>query len=91
MYPLLYLVLLSEFLIKISEKFIIYKGICRSVIKNLILLAQNIEDSITEELELKYFLCCTDRKSRTVLTIIAMNSLYSLLNNNDLGSIVSNL
>lgn len=90
-FPLLYLVLVGEFLQKIIPFNIIFSGICRSTLGEILLLARCIEDSIKEELELKYLLCCTDTQNRSVLSIIAANGFYSLLENNDVGSVITNL
>ena len=90
-YPLLYLVLLAEFLRKIGNRSVLYSRKCERTIHNLLLLCKCIEDTITEELELKYFLYTPDSQGRTVLTILALNGFYSLLENNDVGSIIHNL
>lgn len=90
-YPILQLVLMSEFLIKISQKSLLYKTTCIRIVDHLLKLAKFIQDSITEELELKHFLYLTDSKGRSVLNIISQNGFYTLLKNEDLGSIVSSM
>jgi hypothetical protein len=90
-FPLLYLVLLSEFLLKIAQHDIFFTGVCNSTANSLLVLAECLESTITEELELKNFVLCVDSQGRSVLKIIEMNKFYSLLSNNDIGSIISTL
>ncbi|OMJ66398.1 hypothetical protein SteCoe_36766 [Stentor coeruleus] len=90
-HPMLFLVLMAEFLLKISHVNIYHATLCRETANSLILLAKCVEDNIDEENELKYFMLCQDTQCRTVLTIIAMNNFFSLLENNDVGSIVNNM
>lgn len=90
-HPMMFLVLMAEFLLKIALINIYYATICKETAGNLILLAKCIEDNIDEENELKYFMLCQDTQGRTVLTIIAINNFFSLLENNDVGSIVNNM
>jgi hypothetical protein len=88
-FPLLQIVLVCEFLKKISEKSLLFKTACLRLMNDLLKLGKFIQDSITEELQLKHFLYSTDSKDRTVLSIISQNGFYSLLENNDLGSVVA--
>lgn len=90
-HPIMYLVLMAEFLLKISGINIYHSTICKETAENLICLAKCIEDNIDEENELKYFLMSKDTQGRTVLTIIAINDFFILLENNDVGSIINNM
>ena len=90
-HPILYLTLMAEFLLKIAPVNLYFSNICKKLSKDILSLAKIIEDCITEESELVYFLCCSDIRGRTALTIIAENNFSELLENNDVGSIVNNL
>lgn len=89
--PILFLVLMAEFLNKIAPVNIYYTTLCKSVSKESILMAQMVENNIDEETEMSYFLNCEDTQGRTALTVIALNDFFELLENNDVGSIVNNM
>jgi hypothetical protein len=54
-------------------------------------LGISIENSIKDEDELKYFLNQKDSKGRTVLTILSKNRFYTMLEDNEIGTIVSKM
>lgn len=89
--PILYLVLMAEFLIKIAPVNIYHTTLCKNLSSSTIALAQTIEDNIDEEKEMEFFLNSMDTQGRSTLTIIAMNDFFCLLENNDVGSIVNNM
>lgn len=90
-YPLLFIVLTCEFIQKVAKTTLHYKNTCNFLLSNLLSLGIHIQSSIREESELKSFVFLADSRKRTVLTIIAENGFYSLLENSDLGSIISNM
>lgn len=90
-FPLLFITLCAEFLMRLSEVSVEHTNRCISTVETLLEFGKEFEDNIGEEDELKYFLTQTDTRTRTVLTIISQNRFYSLLENDDVGSIVSKL
>ena len=90
-HPLLFLVLMCEFFLRLVPVSLEHKTRCERMVDILQDFASEIEDTIKEENELKYFLTQQDTRSRTVLTIISRNRFYELLEDEDVGSIVSKL
>jgi hypothetical protein len=90
-YPLLFLTLCAEFLMRLSEISVEHTNRCISAAELLLEFGKEIEDNIGEEDELKHLLTQVDTRARTVFTIISQNRFYSLLENDDVGSIVSKL
>ena len=82
---------MAEFLLKISTIDLYHISQCKLAVADLISLAKAIEDCITEENELDYFMSILDTQGRTVLSIIAINGFYKLLENHDVGSIINNM
>jgi hypothetical protein len=82
---------MAEFLIKIAPVNIYHTTLCKNLSTSTISLAKSIEDNIDEETEMEFFLNSSDTQGRSTLTIIALNDFFSLLENNDVGSIVNNM
>lgn len=90
-FPLLFITLMCEFFKKLAQKTLHYQKVCNLLVSQLLKLAIHIQDTITEEEDLRLFLQPTDTRKRSVLSIIAENGFYCLLENNDLGSIISRM
>ena len=89
--PLLFIALSAEFLTRLSEVSLQHETRCLTTAKFIIDFGMAIEDSIKEEEELKYFMTQKDSKGRTVLTICSDNRFYSLLEHDEIGTIVSKM
>lgn len=89
--PLLFCVLTAEFLNRISEASLQHQNSCTETAEVYIYLAKAIQDAIKEEHALKYFLEHQDATGRTVLTILSENEFYTLLENDEIGTIVTKM
>lgn len=89
--PLLFIALSAEFVTRLSGISLQHETRCLATAKFIIDFGMAIEDSIKEEEELKYFLTQKDSRMRTVLTICSDNRFYSLLEHDEIGTIVSKM
>lgn len=89
--PLLFIALAAEFLTRLSDVSLQHETRCLATAKFIIDFGMAIEDSIKEEEELKYFMTQKDSRNRTVLTICSDNRFYSLLEHDEIGTIVSKM
>lgn len=89
--PLLFCALTAEFLNRISEASLQHQNICSETSEIYKDLGRSIQDAIKEENELKYFLEQQDTTGRTVLAILSENEYYSLLENDEIGTIVTKM
>lgn len=86
--PILFCALVSEFLQKLSDISLQFKGKCNNITGDYLELAIALQDSIKEESELRYFLEQKDSEGRTVLDIYAENRFYTPLENEEIGTIL---
>jgi len=89
--PVLFVTLLAEFLYRLAPVNVHYSNICISTAETLVSFGKEIEENIKQEDKLEYFLLQEDSRSRTVLQIIAENRFYPLLEQDEVGAIVSKL
>lgn len=89
--PLLFCVLAVEFLNKISTVSLQYENRCKEAASQFIDLADYIEESFKDEDELSYALSRPDSQGRSALTIISRNQLLRLLENDEIGTIVTKM
>ena len=89
--PLLYCALTAEFLEKLSEVSLEHQNKCLNTARLFKQLGASIENYIQEELELRYFLLQKDSQGRSVLTILAENNFFEMLENDEIGTIVSKM
>ena len=89
--PLLFCVLVVEFMEKLINISSHYKSRC-DVTKGIYLsLACSIQETIQDEKSLKYYMTHSDTRNRTTFEIIAENKFYELLESDDVGMLVTKM
>ncbi|OMJ77010.1 hypothetical protein SteCoe_23489 [Stentor coeruleus] len=89
--PLVFCVLVCETMKKLGDSSSQYRGRCFSTLELYISLACSIQEAITEETCLKFYMSQKDTRDRTVFEIIAKNQFFELLENDDIGIMVTKL
>jgi hypothetical protein len=89
--PLLFVALSIEFLRNIAIVSLEHKGKCIAAAKLMEKFGRTIQGKIPDEEELSYLMTQADTSGRTVFTIVSKNRYYSLLEDDDIGTIVSKL
>jgi hypothetical protein len=89
--PLLFCVLAVEFLNKISSVSLQFENRCKEAAAQFIDLADYIEESYKDEDELSYALSKSDSLGRSALVMISRNQLLRLLENDEIGTIVTKM
>lgn len=90
-FPLVFCVLVCETMKKFGESSNQYRGRCFNTLELYISLACSIQEAVTEETCLKFYMSQKDTRNRTVFEIIAKNQLFELLENDDIGLMVTKL
>jgi hypothetical protein len=89
--PLLFVALSIEFLRAVAFASLEHKSKCLAAAKLMEKCGKILQAKIPDEDELKYFMTQTDTHGRTVFTIVSKNRYYSLLEEDDIGTIVSKM
>ena len=89
--PLLLCALTAELMERLSSVSLQHQTRCLATKSIFMGLGVSIEDCIKDEDELKYLLTQTDSQFRTVLTILSKNQYFSLLENDEIGTIVTKM
>lgn len=88
--PILHCVLVAQVMEKMKSK-IQFAGRCTDTQETYLDLALSLQEACTEESSLQYFMTQTDTCNRSVLQIIAKNKFYSLLENDQVGIIITKM
>lgn len=89
--PLLFCALTAEFLIRISGTSLHHQHRCLAASELFKELGIKIEDAIKDEEELKYYLHQADSTGRNTLGILAKNGFFNMLENDEIGTIVTKM
>lgn len=89
--PILFCVLTAEFMARIASVSLQHRNRCKATADMYKQLGLCIEDAIKEEDVLRYYLTQKDSLGRTVLTIASKNKFFNLLENDEIGAIVSKM
>ena len=89
--PILHCTLVAETMEKFSSASLKYKSDCNSVAEMYKDLGCELENALKEENQLKYYLTQTDFRGRSVLNIFSENKYYKMLDNYQIGVIVSKM
>lgn len=89
--PLLLCALTAELMDRLSTISLQHQTRCLNTKSIFIGLGVSIEDCIKDEDELKYLLTQVDSQARSVLTILSKNQYFSLLENDEIGTIVTKM
>ena len=89
--PLLFCVLAAEFFTKLAAASLQHETRCLTVAEIFTDLGKQVELAIKDEEELKYALMERDSRGYSVLTILSKNRFYSLLEHDEIGTIVSKM
>ena len=80
--------LIAEFLNEISEMNVMHKSRCLQLKDDLIQLSANIQHSSQDEIHIKFLMSQKDTRGRTAFDIASDNSYYSVLQIEEVGSII---
>jgi len=89
--PLLFCALTAEFFTKLASASLQHETRCLTAADVFLNLGLQVELAMKDEQELKYALMERDSRSYTVLTILSKNRFYSLLEHDEIGTIVSKM
>ena len=87
-YPLMLCCLVSEFMIKLQEKFPVYNTFFEKINKEFLMAAELFASKIKDEKAMEYHLSRFDMNNRTCLQIMAQNRLYQILRIDGIGNII---
>lgn len=89
--PFLTMVLLAEFLKKLSASDVLHQNLINNSIESVFQMSLILQSQVKNEKIFEFIHQMKDLRNRRVLDIIVMNGFYKLLQNNDLGVIAENL
>ena len=89
--PILTCVMLSEFLKGIASISLLHYSRLEKVMKELLQFCENIQNSSTDELYIKFLMEQRSISGKTAFQISAENNFYSVLNNPNIGTIVGKM
>ena len=87
--PILTIVLLCEFLNKLSNQSNKFKHRCKLLAREVLIVGGKFVSEIKDEEELRFFVQQTDSRGRSALNIMSKNRYYELLESQEMSMIIN--